>query len=124
MLGDLKGVIGLIQNLKTADHGTEIQELLLGTSVDLQFQLFDVLHHFEHGTVVVIGRHNKTINGGLPYSTSRIVDNPLKGFFILRIQDETQIGQYILDLFTLIKTQPAVNAVGNVLFTQGVFHST
>ena len=62
--------------------------------------------------------------GGISYSTCRIINHPLEGLFIVRINHQPEIRNHILHLFSLVERQAAVNPVRNVPLAHGFFQDT
>ena len=51
-------------------------------------------------------------------TASRIVDDTLDGFLIIRIGHQSEISDNILDFLALIETQSAIDAIRNALFSE------
>ena len=57
-------------------------------------------------------------HGGSTDATSRIIDDTLESLLIVRVGNETEIGDDILDFLTLIETQSTVNTIWNALLSE------
>ena len=60
------------------------------------------------------------IHGRRPDAPLWIIDDPLKGFLVARIDHQSQISQQIFDLFSLIKRHPTVNPIWDIVPPQKV----
>ena len=54
-------------------------------------------------------------NGGITDSSCRIVDDALEGLLIIGVNNQTEVGNDILDLLTLIEAETAINPIRNAL---------
>ena len=69
--------------------------------------------------IVVSGGGSDFAYRRIAYSACRIVDDTFEGFFIIRIDCQTEIGDYIFYFLTLIERQSAVNAIRHAAFAHG-----
>ena len=64
------------------------------------------------------------IDGSVAYPACREVDDTLEGFFIIRIDRETEVGNYIFYFLALIERQSAVNAIRHAALAHGFLKDT
>ena len=69
------------------------------------------------------GGENLLLGGGADAARG-IVHHAFEGFFVVEIGDEAEVGDDVLDLFALIERHATVDAVGDVVFAQGIFERT
>ena len=70
---------------------------------------------------LLTGSLMKMIQRYLPDPSWGLIDNPQKGYVIIRIDHETQVSECFLDLFPVIETDPSNQFVGNLESCQGFF---
>ena len=81
----------------------------------------------EHGPqayIVAGGGSRDFIYGSVAYPACRVVDDTLEGFFIIRIDREAEVGDYIFYFLALIERQPAVNAIRHAALAHGFLKDT
>ena len=71
-------------------------------------------------TYIVVGSGSGDFAySSVAYSTCGIVDDTLKGFFIIRIDSEAEIGDCVFYLLTLVEGQTSIDAVRHTAFAHG-----
>src|SRR5690606_28100702 len=106
------------------NHGDEVSKFIFSARIDIDFNFVNMLHHIKNRTVIAVCSYHQSIYGGLAYATPRKVDDPRKRFLIGWIDNQSQVRQYILNLFALIEGQSSRNSLRNALFSQRILHRT
>ena len=57
-------------------------------------------------------------DGGVADASGRIIDDALESLLIVRIGNQPEIGNYILDLLTLIEAQSAIDTIRDIVLPQ------
>ena len=77
--------------------------------------------HEEGRNLVVDGRLEHFVEGGLADASGRIVNDSPQGFLIVGVHGQSQIGNGILDLLTLVERKSAIYAVWKASALEFVF---
>ena len=64
------------------------------------------------------------LDRGVADASCRIVDHTFEGFFVIRIDDHSEIGQHILDFLALIEAQPSIDSVRDGLLAHFFFKTS
>ena len=76
-------------------------------------------------TDIVFARGGENLlQGGGTDAARGIVHHAFEGFLVVEIGDQAEVGDDVLDFFTLIERHATVDAVGDVVFAQGIFERT
>ena len=60
----------------------------------------------------------------VPDSPGGIIDDSLQGLLVVRVHDQAEVRDHVLDLFPLVKRQTAVNLVRDAPLSQRLFQDT
>ena len=76
-------------------------------------------------TDIVFARGGENLlQGGGADAARGVVHHAFEGFLVVEIGDQAEVGDDVLDLFALIERHATVDAVGDVVFAQGIFERT
>ena len=100
------------------DEQAEILEFRLRTLVDIQSVMLHITYHLPETRPVLMGTIGNLHHGSSTDATSRIIDDTLESLLIVRIGNETEIGDDILDFLTLIETQSTINTIWDTLLSE------
>ncbi len=76
--------------------------------------LREVSRRLDHGRAITIGAAAQDIDGGRADAAGRDVDHPLEGDGVVGSDDQTEIGEGVLDLGALPETKAPDDPVGHV----------
>ena len=77
-----------------------------------------IAHRLPHGQVAVARTLAQLLDGAHADATRRHVDHALQGGIVLAVVHQTQVGERVLDLETLIETLAAIDAIRHALADQ------
>ena len=111
-----------IQGMRTVDERRDKQaeflKFRLRTLVDIQSVMFHITYHLPETHLIQMGTIGNLHHGSSTDATSRIIDDTLESLLIVRVGNEAEIGDDILDFLTLIETQSTINTIWNALLSE------
>ena len=78
----------------------------------------NITYHLPETHLVLMGTIGNLRHGSSTNATSRIIDDTLESLLIVRVGNETEIGDDILDFLTLIETQSTINTIWDALLSE------
>ncbi|OAV72579.1 hypothetical protein Barb7_03081 [Bacteroidales bacterium Barb7] len=99
----------------------EIDQLLKCAGVDGQPIVCRLLQNCPEADGVADSGFGQLADGCVAYAARGVVDDPLQGFLIVRIDNQAEIGNHVLYLLPLVEGQAAVYFVGNAPLAESLF---
>ena len=99
----------------------EFAERALG---ELHPVLSGLFGHRPQTDVVFTRGGENLLQGGGADAACGVVHHAFEGFLVVEIGDQAEVGDDVLDLFALIERHATVDAVGDVVFAQGILERT
>ena len=96
---------------------TEVLQLGHRSLADIHWKEYRLFYNLPETNAIGLSRLYNLTDSGITNTSCRIVHNALKGFLIIGIGNQTEIGNHIFDLLTLIETQSTIDTIRNIILT-------
>ena len=101
----------------TLDQLSESLNLRHRTLADIHREQHRLLDHLPQAYAVGLSRLDNLPHRCIADTTRRIIDDTLEGLLIIRIRNQSEIRNHILDLLALIEAQSAIDAIRDIILS-------